>query len=123
MWDGQVLKLTFRRCVDASFLEKWKDLLYIINRCIPNEEADKPIWTLNVFGSYSTKSFYKQINRGGVSTPGWDKFWKITVPHRYVVHNKKKSRDNLSHVFSVMNLKLLIIFYVVVLLQIYFQRY
>lgn len=64
--------------------------------------CSSPIWSLESSVKYSTKSFYKLINWGVIATPIWDKFWKMKVPHRYlvfawlVIHNKILTRDNLS---------------------------
>lgn len=102
VWDGRILKLTFRRCVNVAFLDQWNALISVVQNAQPSDKPDEPVWTLDSSGKYTTKSFYKLINWGGIATPIWDKFWKIKVPHRYLVfvwlaiHNKILTRDNLS---------------------------
>lgn len=78
MWDGQVLKLTFRRCVDSRFLDRWHHLLNVLSCFNPNDLADRSIWNIEASGVYSTRSFDNKINLGGVSTPIWD-FWKLLL--------------------------------------------
>ena len=113
VWDGSTLKLTFNRCVEAGFLDRWHELIRIISDMPITDETDQPIWRLESSGVYSVKSFYNMINWGGVSTPIWRKFWKIVVPHRYLVflwlafHNKILTRDNLNKRREVENLKCL----------------
>ena len=81
-------------------------------KTLSNEE-DQPVWLLEALGTYSVKSFYSMINWGGVSTPVWKNFWKIVVPHRYLVflwlafNNKILTRDNLNKRRMVDNLKCL----------------
>lgn len=72
VWDGRALKLTFRRRVKPKFLDRWHELLNVLSSFIPNDMVDKPVWTLEAFGIYSTCSFYNMINYGGVSTPIWE---------------------------------------------------
>ena len=101
VWDGFNLKLTFNRCVEAVFMERWHDLIRVISNMTISNEVDHPVWVLESSGIYSVQSFYNMINWGGVSTPMWNFFWKIVVPHRYLVflwlafHNKILTRDNL----------------------------
>jgi hypothetical protein len=78
-----------------------QDLLQTLVTSVPSSEEDRPVWLLEASGVYSVKSYYNMINWGGVSTPVWKNFWKILVPHRYLVfhwlafHNKILTRDNL----------------------------
>lgn len=102
VWTGHELKLSFRRCVDASFLARWQQLLNILISFIPSDIPDKPVWMLEASGYYSTNSFYKLINFGGVSTPCRKWLWKVHVPPKFhvflwlVAKNKMLTRDNLS---------------------------
>lgn len=63
---------------------------------------DEPIWMLAPNGKYSVKSFYQQINFGGVVSVIGDCFWKIKCPQNIhvfiwlVVYNKVLTRDNLA---------------------------
>lgn len=62
VWDGHTLKLTFRRCVGPGVLHLWNMLKEVVSNFLPSSEADRPVWTLEASGIYTTKSFYKQIN-------------------------------------------------------------
>lgn len=63
---------------------------YICCRRLSNT-ADIPVWRLDSSASYTTKSFYAQINWGGVEVPN-----RYLVFVRLVIHNKILTRDNLS---------------------------
>lgn len=83
-------------------MDQWNSLVFLLQGVQLTDCADGPVWILDSSGLYATKSFYTHINWGGVATPIWEKFWKIKVPHRFlvfvwlVIHNKILTRDNLS---------------------------
>lgn len=83
VWDGEELKLSFRRSVDQEGLALWHQLVACVRQVQLSDAPDCPIWTLEANGRYSVKSFYKVINFGGVKSEFGDKFWKILCPKKY----------------------------------------
>ena len=70
VWDGCSLKLTFSRCVDVAFIERWHNLIRVISTKNLTNEEDQPVWLLEPSGAYSVKSFYGVINWGVLPPSG-----------------------------------------------------
>lgn len=68
--------------MDSSFLEKWYDLLHVLHNYKPGGGANRPIWTLEAFGVYAVKSFYKLINLGGGSLPPCGINFRKSLSHK-----------------------------------------
>ena len=80
VWDGNELKLTFRRCVNHLGMKRWDQLVCMVKQHPPVDETDTPIWGLEPNGLFSVKSFDKQINFGGVVSDISPNMWKILCP-------------------------------------------
>ena len=65
-WDGEDLKLTFRRNFGNSLRSQWYDLMAVVNNLVLTNETDFLVWQLENKGVYSTSSLYHVINFRGV---------------------------------------------------------
>lgn len=101
MWDGERLKLTFRRSVSEYLMSLWYELLGIAKSINLKEESDQIIWSFNSNGKYSVQSLYAVINHRGVVPVYAHAVWKLSIPPRVQVFlwlmakNKILTRDNL----------------------------
>ena len=66
IWDGQEVKLTFRRTFDDEMLETWFELEGIVKSVVYKPGGDALVWVYNSNGVYSTNSLYAIINFRGV---------------------------------------------------------
>ncbi|KAE8782662.1 hypothetical protein D1007_43931 [Hordeum vulgare] len=79
----------------------WNQLLEVVKQERLSDNPDKPIWRLEPKGAYTVKSFYHQINFGGVVSTTRMSLWKVICPQKIhvflwlCVHNKVLTRDNL----------------------------
>lgn len=69
VWDGNNLKITFRRSVTPQMMEKWYELVEIAK-------------SITFSGVYSTSSLYSVINFWGVQPVHIPAVWKLSVPPR-----------------------------------------
>ena len=53
VWDGQVLRLTFRRTVSENLMNMWYELLSIAENLNLQEDNDQIIWSFSSNGKYS----------------------------------------------------------------------
>lgn len=101
VWDGNCIKLTFRRVFTPAMMEDWYCLEQIIRETSLSGEEDAMIWQYESKGVYSTSSLYSIINFRGVQPIYIPSVWSITVPPRIQVflwllsHNKLMTKDNL----------------------------
>lgn len=101
MWDGNQLKLTFRRNFDAKLMEEWYQIVEIAKSITLSEDTDSLIWQLENKGHYSTSSLYHVINFRGVQPVFTPAVWQLRVPPKIHVflwlfaNNKLMTRDNL----------------------------
>jgi hypothetical protein len=101
VWDGQEVKLTFRRNFDSEMLERWFELKEIVSSVVYDQECDALVWAYESKGVYSTQSLYAVINFRGVQPVYIPSVWKINVPPRIQIflwllsHNKLMTKDNL----------------------------
>lgn len=58
IWDGQEVKLTFRRTFSSRMMERWLELQEVVSSIAYNSDGDALIWTYESKGEYSTKSLY-----------------------------------------------------------------
>ena len=66
VWDEHDVRLTFRRTFDENMLERWYELVEIVNSVIYNPGGDALVWVSNSNGIYSSRSLYAIINFRGV---------------------------------------------------------
>lgn len=55
VWDGESLKLTFRRSVSEKLMEMLFDLLSIVEEVHLGEEANKIFWSFSSNGHFSVQ--------------------------------------------------------------------
>lgn len=101
IWDGETIKLSFRRSFSPRMMELWYELEVIVSSVSFNNDTDSLVWQYTASGSYTTTSLYAIINYRGV-TPIFIPFvWKLVVPPRIHIfpwlasYNKIMTRDNL----------------------------
>ena len=100
-WDGEQLRLTFRRNFGDNLMRQWYDLVEIAKSIVFTQEDDSLIWQLENKGTYSTSSLYHVINFRGICPVFIPALWKLNVPPRVHVflwllsHNKIMTKDNL----------------------------
>lgn len=82
VWDGQVLRLTFRRAVSENLMNMWYDLLSIVENLTLQEENDQIIWSFSSNGNYSVQSLYAVINHRGVIPVFVSAVWNLKIPPR-----------------------------------------
>jgi hypothetical protein len=68
IWDGEELRLSFRRCFDDKLLLQWEELKAIVQHLRLTDEPDQMVWKLNSTGVYFSQSLYAVINFRGVKT-------------------------------------------------------
>jgi hypothetical protein len=101
LWDGQNLKITFRRCFDHKLMIQWYELVQIVNSIQFSGEADALIWKFESNGVFTVKSMYAVINFKGVLPVYVHFVWDIKVPPKIhfflwlLAHRKNLTRDNL----------------------------
>lgn len=101
VWDGQTLRISFRRVFDDQMMLKWFELEEIARSIVLTENCDSLVWQYEASGQYSSSSLYTVINFRGVTPVFLPAVWKITVPPRVHVflwllfYNKLMTRDNL----------------------------
>jgi hypothetical protein len=101
VWDGTNLKLTFRRTISHALLDRWLELLALMQTISMSDSDDSPIWLFHSSGVYSVSSFYGVINNGGIIPAHTSAVWKLHIPPRMHVflwllsNNKLLTRDNL----------------------------
>jgi hypothetical protein len=101
VWDGVQLNISFRRTVDQVMLNRWYELVGIVESLHLNDEEDAIIWKFEAKGTYSVSSLYAIINFRGVVPVHILAVWKLHVPPRLHVfiwllaNNKLLTRDNL----------------------------
>jgi hypothetical protein len=102
VWDGEDLKLSFRRHVSVGLMGLWKELKVAVENIILNNEEDQILWSYNSTGRYSVQSLYAIINHRGVVPVFVPAVWKLNIPHRVqfflwlLSNNRVLTRDNLA---------------------------
>jgi hypothetical protein len=101
VWDGQELKLTFRRNFDDEMMDRWFELKEIVSSVVYYQEGDALVWAYESKEVYSTQSLYAIINFRGVQPVYIPSVWKVNVPPRIQIflwllsYNKLMTKDGL----------------------------
>lgn len=66
VWDGQDIKLSFRRIFDPAMMEAWYCMEQIILGTKLSEDEDALIWQYEAKGEYTTGSIRKQFLGSGI---------------------------------------------------------
>jgi hypothetical protein len=101
LWDGQNLKITFRRCFDHNLMTQWYELVQIASSIQFSEEPDALIWKFESNGVFTVKSMYVVVNFKGVLSMHVHYVCDIKVLPKIhfflwlLAHRKNLTRDNL----------------------------
>lgn len=57
VWDGQVLRLSFRCAVSKNLMNMWYDLLGIVENLSLQEDSDQIMWSFSSSGSFLYNPF------------------------------------------------------------------
>ena len=82
VWDGCVLKLTFRRNFSPVMMQSWFALEQVAGSATLSSDCDAIIWAYEAKGAYSTSSFYKIISFRGVTQVFTPVVWSLNIPPR-----------------------------------------
>jgi hypothetical protein len=102
VWDGEELRLSFRRNVSVRLMSLWEELTTVVESIVLNNEKDQILWTYSSTGKYSVQSLYAIINHRGVVPVFIQSVWKLNIPPRVqfflwlMSNNRVLTRDNLA---------------------------
>jgi hypothetical protein len=102
VWDGHILRLTFRRSVSENLMNMWYNMLSIVEDLNLQEDDDQIIWSFSSNGKFSVQSLYAVINHRGVVPLYVSSVWKLKIPPRVQIFlwlltkNKILTRDNVA---------------------------
>jgi hypothetical protein len=102
VWDGEELRLSFRRSVSVRLMSLWEELKATVESIVLNDEEDQILWTYSSTRKYSVQSLYAIINHRGVVLVFIQSVWKLNIPPRVqfflwlISNNKVLTRDNLA---------------------------
>jgi hypothetical protein len=85
IWDGNDLRLSFRRCFDDKLLMQWGELKAIVQQLQLTDEPDQMVWKLSSTGVYSSQSLYAVVNFRGIKQVFVPAVWKLNIPPRVQV--------------------------------------
>jgi hypothetical protein len=80
VWDGNVLKLTFRRVFNQKMMDQWYQMEQIASSIRLLDVEDSLVWKLDSSGVYSSHSLYAVLNYHGVTPMFIPAVWKLHVP-------------------------------------------
>ena len=61
IWDGQQVKLTFRRTFDDNMLEKWFELEEIVKSVVYKPGGDALVWVCNIVMEFTLLVLFMQL--------------------------------------------------------------
>jgi len=102
VWDGEELKISFRRRISLRLMQKWLDLVAIAESVNYNDDCDAIVWSFADSNSFSVQAVYKTINFRGVQPVYTPNIWGLNVPPRIHIflwllsNNKTLTRTNLA---------------------------
>lgn len=101
IWNGEVLRLSFRRNVSERLMLMWDELNYVTGSIQLSSEEDQIMWSYSSSGKYSVQSLYAVINHRGVVPVFIQAVSKLFIAPRVqfflwlLSNNKLLTRDNL----------------------------
>ena len=102
VWDGEELKISFRRRISLRLMQKWLDLVAIAEFVNYNDDCDAIVWSFADSNSFSVLAVYKTISFRGVQPVYAPSIWGLNVPpHIHIFlwllsNNKTLIRTNLA---------------------------
>ena len=102
VWDGNELKISFRRRVSNRLMLSWLDLVSIAESITFTEDCDSIFWAFDGSGKFSVQSMYRTISFRGILPAHTPAVWKLCVPTRIHIflwllsNNKTLTRTNLA---------------------------
>ena len=82
LWDGNVLKCTFRMSVDDRPFALWEEVVQLARTIVFCDDPDSLVWLFISTGVYSSRSLYGIINFRGVLPVYEPAVWKLNIPPR-----------------------------------------
>jgi hypothetical protein len=82
IWDGEELRLSFRRCFDEKLFLQWEELKAIVQQLQLTDAPDQMVWKLNSTRVYSSLFLYAVVNFRGVKHVFIPAIWKLNIPPR-----------------------------------------
>jgi hypothetical protein len=80
VWVDKELRVTFRRTFSNQMMQKWDELVSVVEHVVLNEDVDALIWCYEKSGVYSSHSCYKIISYRGVTPVHIPAIWGVAVP-------------------------------------------
>jgi hypothetical protein len=84
LWNGESLKVTFRRCFDHNLMLQWFEILQIAQSINLNSDSDHSILMWEVNGVYTVKSMYVVVHFRGIKHVDIHYVWKLKIPPRFI---------------------------------------
>jgi hypothetical protein len=81
VWDGENLRLTFRRSVSEHLMNLWWELVGLMSDINLSKEDDQIVWAYSSSGNYSVQSLYAVVNFGIIPV-FVSSVWKLVIPPR-----------------------------------------
>ena len=80
LWDGGEWNITFHRSFGVEELADWETLREKLQRVTLQRGKDIPIWELENFGQYTTRSMYRFLTYRWVINKRMEKLWHTKLP-------------------------------------------
>lgn len=82
LWDGENLRISFRRRVPPRLMNMWLDLVSIAESVSYSDDCDAIIWAFDGSSKFSVQAIYKTISFRWVQPIFIPSIWNIVVPPR-----------------------------------------
>jgi hypothetical protein len=102
VWVDGELRVTFRRTFSYSMMQKWEELVSVVEQVELSDDTDALVWCYESPGVFSSHSCYNIISYRGVKHVYIPTIWEIVVPPRIhlflwlLSYNKLSTVDNLN---------------------------